>query len=144
MDLGKCGSLLHSMQLLGDASTSSERDNQNIYVGPTALSRMTQGEINKCADSLPPSYHAKKDANGNVTYLGYRRSTPDFPSFIEHPVATVFFGPGIAAIKAYENIKHAFKDDASIQIKNGQALYSVPFWYDLKNGYNRVKVKLAQ
>lgn len=144
MDLGKCSSLLHSMWLLGGASTDSDKSNDNIYVGPTAISRMTQADINKCAENLPPSYYAKRNANGDVNYLAFQKSTPDFPNPLTHPFSTLFFGPGIAVIKAYENTKHLFKDDASITIKDGHALYQVPGWYDLQDGSNKVKVRLAK
>lgn len=144
MDLGKCSSMLHSMSLVGDFSTSTAKDNPNLLVAPTALSRMTQEDVNKCAANMPPSYYALKDGKGDVNYIGYRRGTPDFPNPIEHPFATAFFGVGIAAIKAYEGTKHLFTDDASIRIKDGHALYKAPMWYDIQDGSNKVKVKLAK
>ncbi len=141
----KCSSMLHSMSLTGDFVTSTAKDNPNIVVAPTALSRMTQADINQCAATMPAtSYYAKRDANGDVNYIGYRRSAPEFPNPIEHPIATAFFGPGIAFVKAYEGIKHMFKDDASIRIKDGMAIYKTSYWYDVQDGSNQVKVRLAK
>lgn len=143
MDLGKCSSLLHSMDLLGSSQTTFDKSNDNIYVGPTALSRMTQGDIYKCAESLPPSYYARKDAAGNVNHIGYRADTPDFANPLTDPIGAILLDPQIALTKLYQSLKNLVADDLSIDIKGGKAIYSAPFWYDIQDHSSRVKVNLA-
>ena len=142
MDLGKCDSLLHSMWLVGDGSTSSDKSNDNLYVGPTALSRMSQSELNKCAESLTPSYYATKDAAGNVEHIGYRRDTPDFVNPLEHPFISIVADPAIAIIKAYQAVHNLFGDDSSVTVKGGQAIYSAPKYY-IQDRSSTVRVKLS-
>lgn len=144
-----CSSLLHSMWLLGNSSTVSDKDNPNIYVAPTALSRMTMEDLNNCAENLPPSYKAKKDEKGNLTELSYSRTAPDMMNPLEHPIATIFFGPGILALKAYQGTRDALGiTDASVKIKDGHAVLKVPSWYDFipetKETDNQVKVRLKK
>lgn len=141
MDLGKCSQLMHSMWLTGSGATIADKSNENIQVGPTAISRMTQADVNKCGEKMTGSYYAEKDAAGNVSKIGYKDS-PNWDLMKKHPIASLLLAPDYLIGGVIQEVKNKMTDDVSIKFKDGHALYSIPWKYNIQDGSNTVKVKL--
>jgi len=143
----KCDSVEQALWLYGESTTSG---NTWAKVAATALSRMTQSEINQCADLLPKSsFYTEKDKGGNVSRMGYLRDIPNFINPVKDPIASVFLDPGLAAFKIGQGIYNKFADDASVSIKDGKAIFKANHYFDLTDqgywsGSNQIRVPLRR